>query len=179
MQEERTGRLKREVEELRERVQREAEEVERRLSFSGILEDVLRRLKSEQYREMLSKNPVALVLLGTGIGMLFQKRPESSGESKIGPLEEKAGKWMDSAKDRVAHMKERVHARRSELDEKRKSALGQFEEKRKSAMGQFTERRREAIGKSRNFVSEYPIAFASGGLILGALLGSAVGRKSA
>ncbi|HAR42858.1 MAG TPA: hypothetical protein DCS07_09560 [Bdellovibrionales bacterium] len=172
MPEEKTGKLKQEVEELRYRVQKEAEEVERRLSFSGIMDDVMARVKSDQYRELLTKNPLALILVGTGIGMMFRKRPEAvttEGEGEQNKaVKEKAGQLFDTAKAKVAHLKERVQSERGDFDEKRKAILGQIREKRSAA-----------VGSSRNFIAEYPVAIASGGLILGALVGVAISSRKA
>ncbi|OFZ51305.1 MAG: hypothetical protein A2428_15830 [Bdellovibrionales bacterium RIFOXYC1_FULL_54_43] len=169
---ENTARLSSEVDELREKVRRDARELEDQLSFKGISEEIKHRIDRSDLRELwnsfysdVRRNPLSLILLGSGIALLFRERENReyvSSVSSEGPRESFGGK--------VSSLGEKVKSRFG-------SSKSEISERTSEKMHERIESSRNLYAKGREALTENPLSVIGLGLTIGAVIAAALPKS--
>ncbi|HLE00990.1 MAG TPA: hypothetical protein VJB59_12055 [Bdellovibrionota bacterium] len=163
---ENTARLSSEVDELREKLRKDARRLEDQLSFKGISEEIKHRIDRSDLRELwnsfysdVKQNPLSLVLLGSGIALLFREREKAEYVSTGTAGGESIGEKVSSLGDRV---KSRFGSSKSEISERTSEK-----------MHEGIESGRHLYAKSRGALTENPLSIIGLGFAVGAVIASA------
>ena len=163
---ENTAKLKGEVDSLRSKVEQDANEIESRIFtfeglYQGAFDTVTGKLRTPEGRELVNnlysdvrQNPLALVLVASGVALLFRKRePFPLQDEQYGSVDEFGDKTEDlveRAKDTVSYLKDRVRQKN------------------------FYYRGKDYYFRSKGFFSDNPMAIVGIGMALGALIAAVI-----